>query len=136
MELLCSPYAPPLPAEVLSPEERLPNRHTSKAIASAKNLIDLLAVPTSPIKHTPFVMCTGSMAMATHLSACQFLLQGIEYSYAKDRVRVFLGVLKAYDGIWKQSSKWSNELKFMAKAVLQNQNTDTFIDMNQIVEIA
>lgn len=68
--------------------------------------------------------------MATHLSACQFLLHGTEYTYSKDRVRVFLGVLKAYNGIWKQSEKWTDELKLMARAVFENQ--PNAIDFNQI----
>lgn len=30
---------------------------------------------------------------------------------------MFLGVLKAFEHIWPQASKWSNEVKLMAKAV-------------------
>lgn len=119
MELLCSRYAPPLPAEVLSREERQSDRHTSKAIQAAKAFVDLLSVPAPPISHSPFVMCMGSLAMATHLSACEYMLKGHEYAHAKDRVRVFLGILKAFEGIWPQATKWSSEVKFMAKAVFE-----------------
>ncbi|KAK4063670.1 transcriptional regulator family: Fungal Specific TF [Trichoderma harzianum] len=56
MELLCSKYAPPLPAEVLSAEEQHQDRHTHKAINAAKNFVDLLTASSSPLTHSPFVM--------------------------------------------------------------------------------
>ncbi|XP_044717710.1 C6 zinc finger domain-containing protein [Hirsutella rhossiliensis] len=119
MELLCSNYAPPLPAEVVPPEEKHYDRHTHKAIRAAMTFVDLLTVPTSPTSHSPFVMCMGSLAMATHMSACEHHLRGVEHARAKDRVRVFLGILKAFEGIWLQASKWSGEIKLMAKAVFE-----------------
>lgn len=124
MELLCSQYAPPLPAEVLPPDDRQPDRHTYKAIRAARSFVDLLSVPSPTMTHSPFVMCMGSMAMATHLSACEYLLQGTEFAHAKDRVRVFLGILKAFDGIWPQTTKWSSEVKLMAKAVFEGRNAE------------
>ncbi|KAH7129554.1 C6 zinc finger domain-containing protein [Dactylonectria estremocensis] len=124
MELLCSKYAPPLPAEVLSPEENHHDRHTHKAIHAAKTFVDLLTVPTSPITHSPFVMCMGSMAMATHMSGCEYLLRGPEYLYARDRVRMFLGILKAFKSIWPQASKWSSEISLMAKAVFESRDVN------------
>lgn len=122
MELLCSKYAPPLPGEAIPPRDRQPDKHTHKAIQAARAFVDILAVPSPPIAHSPFVMCMGSMAIATHLSACEYLLQGPEYAHAKDRVRVFLGLLKAFDGIWPTSAKWSGEIKMMAKAVFEGRN--------------
>ena len=123
MELLCSRYAPPLPAEVLPPEEEHHDRHTQKAIRAAKTFVDLLSVPSSPITHSPFIMCMGSMAMATHLSACEYRLTGSEYMHAKDRVRVFLGILKSFENVWPQASKWSREIRLMAKAVFESRDS-------------
>lgn len=57
------------------------------------------------------------MAAATHMSACEYHLKGSEYAHAKDRVRVFLGALRAFESIWPQARKWSGEIKLMAKAV-------------------
>ncbi|KAL7809280.1 hypothetical protein V8C26DRAFT_412156 [Trichoderma gracile] len=118
MELLCSKYAPPLPAEVLSEEEQHFERHTHKAINSSKNFVDLLTASSSPLTHSPFVMCMGSLAVATCLSSCVHILTGPEIVWAKDRVRVFLGILKAFVTIWSQARHWSGEMKLMARAVL------------------
>lgn len=128
MELLCSKYAPPLPAEVLSAEEQHRDRHTHKAIHAAKNFVDLLTASSSPLTHSPFVMCMGSLAMATHLSAIEHVLTGSELVHAKDRVRVFLGILKAFTTIWSQARHWSGEIKLMARVVLGQQDGAGQID--------
>ncbi|UNI13301.1 hypothetical protein JDV02_000059 [Purpureocillium takamizusanense] len=122
MELLCSKYAPPLPAEVLAPEEKHHDKHTHKAIRAAIAFIDLLTVPATPTSHSPFVMCMGSMAMATHMSACELLLRDDDFAHARDRVRVFLGILRAFEGVWPQACKWSGEMRLMAKAVFANRD--------------
>lgn len=122
MELLCSKYAPPLPAEVLTPEEQHHERHTFKAMHSAKACVELFTISAQPTTHSPFIMCMGSMATATHISACEYLLKGPEYRHARDRVRVFLGILRAFEHIWPQASKWSSEIKLMAKAVFESRD--------------
>ncbi|KAJ6447188.1 Calcium channel YVC1 [Purpureocillium lavendulum] len=93
-----------------------------QAIRAAIAFIDLLTVPASATSHSPFVMCMGSMAMATHMSACELLLRGDDYAHARDRVRVFLGILRAFEGIWPQANKWSGEMRLMAKAVFENRD--------------
>ncbi|KAL6852088.1 hypothetical protein J3F83DRAFT_756902 [Trichoderma novae-zelandiae] len=128
MELLCSKYAPPLPAEVLGEEEQHFDRHTHKAINAAKNFVDLLTASSSPLRHSPFVMCMGSLAVATCLSSCEHILTGTEIVRAKDRVRVFLGILKAFTAIWSQARHWSGEIKLMAKVVFGQQDEAGQID--------
>ncbi|KAL6692384.1 hypothetical protein J3F84DRAFT_383856 [Trichoderma pleuroticola] len=135
MELLCSKYAPPLPAEVLSAEEQHQDRHTHKAINAAKNFVDLLTTSSSPLTHSPFVMCMGSLAVATYLSGCEHILTGSELSHAKDRIRVFLGILKAFSRIWSQARHWSGEIKLMARVVLDRQDGAGQIDFPSIQAI-
>ena len=132
MELLCSKYAPPLPAEVLSEEEQHLDRHTHKAINAAKDFVDLLTASSSPLTHSPFVMCMGSLAVATCLSSCEHILTGSEIIRAKDRVRVFLGVLKAFATIWSQARHWSGEIKLMANVVLGLQDGAGQIDLTSM----
>ncbi|KAF7551444.1 hypothetical protein G7Z17_g5028 [Cylindrodendrum hubeiense] len=132
MELLCSKYAPPLPAEVLPLEDKQHDRHTHKATHAAKTFVDLLTFPSSPICHSPFIMCMGSMAMATQMSGCEYLLRGSEYAHARDRVRMFLGILMAFKRIWPQASKWSSEMTLMAKAVFENRDAHGNLIMDSI----
>ncbi|KAL7929257.1 hypothetical protein V8C35DRAFT_315924 [Trichoderma chlorosporum] len=132
MELLCSKYAPPLPAEVLSAEEQHRDRHTHKAINAAKNFVDLLTASSSPLTHSPFVMCMGSLAVATYLSGCEHILTGTELAHAKDRIRVFLGILKAFTRIWSQAGHWSTEIKLMARVVLEPGGGTGRIDLPSI----
>lgn len=117
MEILCSKYAPP---ESVNLSELFNERHTMQAIKAAKAFVELFTLSTSPTTHSPFIMCMGSMAAATHMSACEHYLKGAEYAHAKDRVRVFLGALRAFEGIWPQARKWSGEVKLMAKAVFES----------------
>ncbi|KAJ5130269.1 C6 zinc finger domain-containing protein [Penicillium bovifimosum] len=64
----------------------------------------------------------GSMAMATHMSACESLLRGTDYAHARDRVRLFLGILRVFEGVWPEANKWSLEMRLMAKAVFDNRD--------------
>jgi hypothetical protein len=132
MELLCSKYAPPLPGEILTAESQHQDRHTHKAISAAKNFVDLLTVSSSPLTHSPFVMCMGSLAMATLLSACEHFLTGSELVHAKDRVRVFLGILKAFTAIWPQARHWSGEIKLMARDALGQQDVSRQFDFSAL----
>ncbi|KAL7966111.1 hypothetical protein HDV63DRAFT_413380 [Trichoderma sp. SZMC 28014] len=132
MELLCSKYAPPLPGEISTAETQNGDRHTNKAINAAKNFVDLLTASSSPLTHSPFVMCMGSLAMATLLSAYQHFLTGFELAHARDRVRVFLGVLKAFTTIWPQARHWSEEIKLMARVVLERQDGSGTIDVSAL----
>ena len=78
------------------------------------------------------------MAIATHISACQYFLRDEAYRHAKDRVRVFLGILKAYEAIWPQAGKWSAEIKMMAKAVFEarDKNGELTQDMGYAPDMA
>lgn len=148
MELICSKYAPPLPAEVLGQEEQHLEKHTHKAINASRNFVDLLTASSSPLTHSPFVMCMGSLAVATCLSSCVHILTGPELSWTKDRVRLLLGILKAFLTIWSQARHWFAEIKLMAKAVLGQQDgagqigcdsvpTETdFEDMSFLIELS
>lgn len=132
MELLCSRYAPPLPGEISTAETQHGDRHTNKAINAAKSFVDLLTASSSPLTHSPFVMCMGSLAMATLLSAYQHFLTGSELVHARDRVRVFLGVLKAFTTIWPQARHWSEEIKLMARVVLERQDGSATMDISAL----
>ncbi|PTB35865.1 uncharacterized protein TrAFT101_010717 [Trichoderma asperellum] len=132
MELLCSKYAPPLPGEIWTTETQHGDRHTHKAIAAAKNFVDLLTASSSPLTHSPFVMCMGSLAMATLLSAYEHFLTGSELIHARDRVRVFLGILKAFMTIWPQARRWSDEIKLMARVVLERHDASGQLDISTL----
>jgi hypothetical protein len=119
MEILCSKYAQPQSVNI---SEVFNERHTMQAIRAATSFVELFTIPSNPTTHSPFVMCMGSMAAATHISACEYYLRGSEYAHAKDRVRVFLGALRAFEGIWPQARKWSGEMKLMARAVFSHRD--------------
>jgi hypothetical protein len=78
----------------------------------------------------------GSLAMATLLSAYQHFLTGSELAHARDRVRVFLGVLKAFTTIWPQARHWSEEIKLMARVVLERQDASGTMDISALQVMA
>lgn len=122
VELMFSEFMPPTcPAPS---EEEWQQRHTAKALKSASETIDLFILSLSPRNHSPFVMCMGTLATATQISACENILKGKEYQEAKDRVRVFIGVLKAFEPIWPQAEKWLRGLKGFARDVFNGRERD------------
>ncbi|OAA34710.1 C6 zinc finger domain-containing protein [Metarhizium rileyi] len=121
MEIQCSRYTPPPSINISG---GFNERHTMQAVSAAKALVDLFTLSTSPTTHSLFIMRMGSMAAATHISACEHYLKGAEDAHAKNRVRVFLGTLRAFENIWPQPRKWSKEIKLMAKAVSDSRGAD------------
>lgn len=85
-------------------------------------------------------MCMGALATVAQISACEHVLRprGVdgssggrnrgekheeddeaEFRAARDRVRVFLGVLRQFEKIWPQASQWLYEIRTMARPVFE-----------------
>ena len=75
----------------------------------------MLTIASKVTAHSPFVMCMGSMAAVTYLSALENRSAMLTSSTTKDRIRVFLGILKKFENIWPQAKKWSQEIKLLAR---------------------
>ncbi|KAL7808791.1 hypothetical protein V8C44DRAFT_366608 [Trichoderma aethiopicum] len=92
--------------------------HTIKCIRAAEAQIGLLALPTRPCSHTPFVVCmltTGTLAL---LAACRYTLRGPELAVARDQIRMSIGCHKAMAAVWPQAGSNLHEVQAIAREVL------------------
>ncbi|PTB78858.1 hypothetical protein M440DRAFT_1352697 [Trichoderma longibrachiatum ATCC 18648] len=92
--------------------------HTIKCIRAAEAQIGLLALPTRPCSHTPFVVCmltTGTLAL---LAACRYILRGPELAVARDQIRMSIGCHKAMAAVWPQAGSNLHEVQAIAREVL------------------
>ncbi|KAL7941818.1 hypothetical protein V8C42DRAFT_333796 [Trichoderma barbatum] len=117
LECISSCSTPP-PAGSRSDNAEFRLVHTAKCIRAAEAQIGLLALPTKPCSHTPFVVCmltTGTLAL---LAACRYSLRGQKLAVARDQIRMSIGCHKAMATVWSQAGSNLHEVQAIAREVL------------------
>ena len=104
------------PSENLTPD--LINVHTVRVLRSVEAQIGLLALPSRPFDHTPFVTCMVSEGTLALLSACAFQLSGKELAIARDQIRMTIGYLKDLGELWPRTVSNVKEIQTIARHVL------------------
>ncbi|KAM0152865.1 hypothetical protein ACHAPG_007389 [Botrytis cinerea] len=108
--------------------------HTKKTIEAAQTAINLYALPSSILLHTPLGICGITKATLTNLSACAYvynnrgdgrerggnLERSSEWKMARDRIRLGLGATKVLAGVWESARGTERELKAIARGVFAN----------------
>ncbi|UKZ72531.1 hypothetical protein TrVFT333_000161 [Trichoderma virens FT-333] len=107
---------PPANAHSDSAEFRLV--HTIKCIRAAEAQIGLLALPTKPCSHTPFVVCMLTTGTLSLLAACRYTLRGQKLAVARDQIRMSIGCHKAMANVWSQAGSNLHEVQAIAREVL------------------
>ncbi|EGR49652.1 uncharacterized protein TRIREDRAFT_106642, partial [Trichoderma reesei QM6a] len=92
--------------------------HTVKCIRAAEAQIGLLALPTKPCSHTPFVVCMLTTGTLSLLAACRYTLRGQELAVARDQIRMSIGCHKAMAAVWPQAGSNLHEVQAIAREVL------------------
>lgn len=101
-----------------NPTPDLINVHTVRVLRSVEAQIRLLALPSRPFQHTPFVTCMVSEGTLALLSACAFQLSGKELAIARDQIRLTIGCLKDLGELWPRTAKNVKEIQTIARHVL------------------
>lgn len=101
-----------------NPTPDLINVHTVRVLRSVEAQIRLLALPSRPFHHTPFVTCMVSEGTLALLSACAFQLSGKELAVARDQIRMTIGCLKDLGELWPRTAKNVKEIQTIARHVL------------------
>jgi hypothetical protein len=98
--------------------------HTAKCLEAIESTIDLFALPTSYIKHSPLITCGLALAIMGQVSACNHVLvEGSESAAAgRDRVRLGLGALRAGMS-WGMAKRSVVEVAGVAKDLLLGSKT-------------
>ncbi|KAL6879309.1 Alb1 domain-containing protein [Trichoderma novae-zelandiae] len=92
--------------------------HTAKCIRAAEAQIGLLALPTKPCSHTPFVVCMLTTGTLSLLAACRYALRGQKLAVARDQIRMSIGCHKAMAAVWSQAGSNLHEVQAIAREVL------------------
>lgn len=101
-----------------NPTPDLINVHTVRVLRSAEAQIRLLALPSRPFHHTPFVTCMVSEGTLALLSACAFQLTGKELAVARDQIRMTIGCLRDLGELWPRTASNVKEIQTIARHVL------------------
>ncbi|KAA8575019.1 hypothetical protein EYC84_004240 [Monilinia fructicola] len=129
--------APPPPTSPPTGNEDLTRwLHTKKTIEAAQTAINLYALPSPILLHTPMGICGITKATLANLSACAYVYdkrgEGIEgraeqgskssneWRMARDRIRLGLGATKVLAGVWEGAKGTERELKAIARGVFAN----------------
>ena len=128
----CSPPAPP---ERMSPErERESHVHTAKVLNAIEGFTHILILPTKSSRHTPFSICMVATVAIANLSACKYILAEQRLSLARERLRVSIGVLKSLEEIWPLGKVTLQELRAVAREMLNLGNTNADSSISDISE--
>jgi hypothetical protein len=117
-----SECAPPPPEQPGDDRQRSYDFHTAKILEAANAAINLFALPSPLVMHTPLVICGLTLAILAQISACTFVLKGADYVAGRDRVRLGLGAVKEFGEVWPVGRKTMKEVKAIAREVLPLQS--------------
>jgi len=67
------------------------------------------------------MLATGTISL---LSACKFLLRDQKLAIARDQIRMSIGYLKSFAGVWPLAEKSLQEIQTIAREVLRQQHKD------------
>ncbi|PNP44383.1 hypothetical protein TGAMA5MH_03989 [Trichoderma gamsii] len=118
LECISSCSAPSATGSHSDPSNELKSIHTIKCIRAAEAQIGLLALPTKPCSHTPFVVCMLTTGTLSLLAACRYTLRGQKLAVARDQIRMSIGCHKAMASVWPQAGSNLHEVQAIACEVL------------------
>ncbi|KAF2813113.1 uncharacterized protein BDZ99DRAFT_556435 [Mytilinidion resinicola] len=114
-----SSCAPPPPPERLPPVYyRDAPMHTAKILDAVERLTNMLTLPTTMAKHTPFAICMIASTTIGHLSACKYVLRDKQMKVARERIRVAMGAMETFAEVWPGAKKVVREVKTIARELL------------------
>lgn len=99
--------------------------------------MNLYALPSPILLHTPLGICGITKATLANLSACAYVYnnrgddrerggnfeRSSEWKMARDRIRLGLGATKVLAGVWEGARGTERELKTIARGVFANSAT-------------
>lgn len=94
--------------------------HTKKTLTAAGVAISLYALPDQILRHSPLYMRGLLSSISVQISACAWLLKDEEWLRAWNRIRLGLGVLKAFNEIWANDRGNEREMKGVARVVFES----------------
>jgi hypothetical protein len=116
---LQSTCTPPPRTDAVEEKQRALDFHTAKVLEAAQAGIHLFTLPISFTTLTPLLACGLNLCMLAQMAACRFNLRDQARQSGRDRVRLCMSVMKAFESIWPLGEATLKEAKIIAKDVLQ-----------------
>lgn len=103
-------------------------QHTVKAIAASKELAHLAALPVPVERHSPLITCALTLGCIVQLAAAS--MQAVQtdclnLQHHRDRVVLFMSVLKHLGEKWSLAANANTKLKLIASTIFTEQQTET-----------
>lgn len=94
--------------------------HTAKCLEVIDATINLFALPTPQLKHSPINSCSLALAVMAHVSACNHVLRpgSNAYKSSRDKIRLGLGALKTNTECWGMARRSVREVVGVARELL------------------
>lgn len=119
----CAP--PPPPDRLLPIYEREAHCHTKKILLAISKMTELMTLPISLPKLSPFSICIIASTIVTHLSGCRFILSGESLELAREQIRVNIGTLETFSEVWCRATKTVKEVRIIAKDTFRGRSDVT-----------
>ncbi|RVX71521.1 hypothetical protein B0A52_05093 [Exophiala mesophila] len=100
------------------------NIHTRRCLKAIEGQVQLMAVPTRPWLHSPFVACMVVTGTISLLSACRFYFTGRRLTIARAQIRMTIGYLKSLAQVWPRAQQSMQEVQVIAREVLMLSGKD------------
>lgn len=120
-----SKCTPPMSKELLEAQQRARDFHTTKVLEAAREGLGLFTLPGPFIAHSPLLICGLSLTLLAEISACRSQLKGDLYASSRERLRLGLGVLKAFGEVWGVGKRTRGEIQNIAREMLRNTSPST-----------
>jgi len=97
--------------------------HTIKTVQAASNMTQLIALPTSLIRHTHFFTCAITLASIVQLSLWLGLTLTASDRDLKQQIRMDAGALKAMAGVWPSAKTALGQVTRVAQKIYMNRKS-------------
>lgn len=116
----CGSAPPPLRPELGCGPVSGYQEHAEKLFSALRKQNQcLILLPMRAAQLSPFVLCMVACCTIAYLVGCKGSFGTEETEIARCRIRVSMGTLKHYEDIWPRARKILNELKLIARSVLE-----------------
>lgn len=96
--------------------------HTTKTLQAIEAAFQLFTLPSPDLRHSPIVTCSLALFIMAQVSACTHVFRPGKNGHVDNRqkIRLGLGVLKRYKKYWLTAQRSENEVKGLAKQLLES----------------
>ena len=105
--------------------------HTRKAVDAANEICHLISASPALLSHTPFFICAIAMQAIVHLGIYSVPAWAYNRKLAEEQIKMSIGALRKLGGVWEIANAVRQDVKNVAKALLDTSNGSGFSNNEQ-----